>query len=77
MNQDETFRVVLIVGAALVMPVMIYSRIRAATGEKLDRWQEGAFPLFALRVCGLGAMGGLIAFMINPSSMAWSQAPIG
>lgn len=77
MTQDQTFRLALIVGAAIVMPVMIYYRIRSlATGEKLDRWQEGVFILFTLRLVGLGALGGLIAFMIDPRWMAWSSLPL-
>ena len=44
MNQDQTFRAALIIGGVIVLPVMAYYRIRSqATGEKLDRWQEGAF----------------------------------
>ena len=74
MNADGTFRAVLIIGAALVLPVMVYYRIRSQmTGEKLDRWQEGAFILFTLRPLAAAPIGGLIAFMINPSSMAWSS----
>ena len=77
MNQDQTFRCALIIGAAIVMPVMIYYRIRSqATGEKLDRWQEGAFILLTLRPLGLAAMGGLVAFMIEPRRMAWSSLPL-
>jgi protein-S-isoprenylcysteine O-methyltransferase Ste14 len=73
MSQDETFRVALIIGAAIVMPVVIYYRIRSITDEKLDRWQEGTLILFTMRPLGLAAIGGLIAFMIHPASMAWSS----
>lgn len=74
MNQDQTFRVALIIGASLVLPVMAYYRIRSqATGEKLDRWREGAFILFTLRPLAVAPIGGVIAFMINPRSMAWSS----
>ncbi len=49
MDHDQTFRVVLIVGALIVFPVMGYHRLKSqATGEALDRWQEGRFILFTL-----------------------------
>lgn len=74
MDDDQTFRIVLIVVALTVFPVMAYSRVRSqATGEKLDRWQEGRFILFTLRPVGVAAMLGLLAFTINPSWMAWSS----
>ena len=74
MDDDQPFRIVLIVAALIVFPVMAYHRLRSqATGEKLDRWQEGRFILFTLRPIGVAAMLGLLAFMINPSWMAWSS----
>ena len=74
MNHDQTFRIVLIVGALILLPIMVYHRLKSqATGEKLDRWQEGRFILFTLRPVGMITMLGLIAFMINPSWMAWSS----
>jgi protein-S-isoprenylcysteine O-methyltransferase Ste14 len=74
MDYDQKFRILLVVGAMLVFPVMAYHRLKSqATGEKLDRWQEGRFILFTLRPVGVAAMLGLLAFMINPSWMAWSS----
>ncbi len=74
MNQDQTFRLVLIVGALIVLPVMVYHRIRSqATREKLDRWQEGLFILFTLRPLGFATVLGLIAYMIDPHWMDWSS----
>jgi protein-S-isoprenylcysteine O-methyltransferase Ste14 len=74
MDDDQTFRIVLIVVGLTVFPVMAYYRLRShATGEKLDRWQEGRFILFTLRPVGVAAMLGLLAFTINPSWMAWSS----
>ena len=74
MNQDQTFRLVLIVGALFVLPVMVYHRLRSqATREKLDRWQEGLFILFTLRPLGIATVLGLIAYMIDPDWMAWSS----
>jgi protein-S-isoprenylcysteine O-methyltransferase Ste14 len=74
MDYDQKFRTVLIVGALLVFPIMAYHRLKSqATGEKLDRWQEGRFILFTLRPVGVAAMLGFLVFMINPSWMAWSS----
>ena len=71
---DQTFQDVLVVGALLILPVMLYFRIRSqATGERLDRWQEGRFILFTLRPIGLTTMLGLILYLIDPRWMQWSS----
>jgi protein-S-isoprenylcysteine O-methyltransferase Ste14 len=75
---DHPFRLVLIVGACLLLPIMLYHRLQAHTGETLDRRQEGLPILITLRLVGLAMMAGLVAYMINPASMAWSSfaAPV-
>lgn len=74
MSDDQTFRTVLTVMAALIFPVAIFHRIKSqSTGEKLDRWQEGHLILFTLRPIGIATMLGLIAYLINPAWMAWSS----
>jgi protein-S-isoprenylcysteine O-methyltransferase Ste14 len=74
MNDDKAFQIVLIVGTLLLLPIMVYHRVKSqATGEALDRWQEGRFILFTLRPFGVAAMLGLLAFMINPAWMEWSS----
>lgn len=74
MNHEQTFRVVLIVGSLILLPIAIYHRLKSqATGEKLDRRQEGLFILFTLRPVGVAGMLGLFAYMVNPSWMAWSS----
>lgn len=74
MNHEQTFRVVLIVGSLILLPIAGYHRLKSqATGEKLDRRQEGLFILFTLRPVGVTGMLGLIAYMLNPSWMAWSS----
>ena len=74
MNDDQTFRIVLIVGMLILLPIMVYHRVKArATGEALDRRQEGRFILFTLRPLGVATMLGLVAFMINPVWMEWSS----
>lgn len=74
MNSDQTFRIVLIVGALMLLPIMAYHRLKSqATCETLARWQEGRLIVFTLRPVGILGILGLIAFMINPSWMAWSS----
>ena len=77
MNDDQTFRAVLIVVLLAVLPIGIYYRLKSqATREKLDRRQEGLFILATLRPLGLALWVGLIAWMIDPDLMAWSSVPL-
>src|SRR5215831_1192492 len=58
----------------VVVPVGIYQRLRSqSTRETLDRRQEGLFILATLRPLGIVMMLGLIAYLIEPVSMAWSS----
>ncbi len=76
-NSDSTFRMVLLIGAALLLPAGFYFRLKSqSTGEALDRRQEGLPILLTLRPIGLAGCVGLIAFMVNPSAMAWSSLPL-
>jgi len=73
MNPDHTFRLALIVIAFMMLPVLAYHRVQSqASGERLDRRQEGLFILLTLRPIGLAMWLGVLAYMINPRSMAWS-----
>ena len=77
MNRDQTFSTVLLIGFLVVLPIAAYYRLKSqATGEKLDRRQEGLFMLATLRPAGLALWLGLVAYMINPSWMAWSSVPL-
>ena len=74
LNDDQIFRLVLIAGFFSVCPVGLYHRLKSqASGERLDRSQEGIFILATLRPLGLASMAGLVAFMIDPDWMRWSQ----
>jgi len=76
-SQDATFRTVLVVGILAVIPIILYHRLKSqATGEKLDRRQEGLFILATLRPVGLMLWLGVIAYMVNPAWMAWSSVPL-
>jgi len=76
-NSEEPFRLALIAGAAIVLPIAASYRVRSRrAGEKLDRRQEGLLILLTLRPAGIVAAACLIAYMIDPSSMAWSSMPV-
>jgi protein-S-isoprenylcysteine O-methyltransferase Ste14 len=76
-NQDPTFRAVLVVVFLVVLPIGIYFRFTSqATREKLDRRQEGLFILATLRPLGASFWLALIAWMIEPRWMAWSRVSL-
>lgn len=77
MSDDAIFRAVLVAGWLSLVPVLLYYRLRSqATGERLDRRQEGWFILLTLRPVGLAHMAGLLTYMVNPSRMAWAALPL-
>ncbi len=73
MAADNDLRTALVIVFAVFAPVAACFRIRSRTAEKLDRWQEGVFILFGLRLSGLPAFMGGAAWMIDPHWMAWSS----
>ena len=74
MADDQTFHRILVFVSLVIFPITLFHRIRSqATGESLDRWQEGAFILFTLRAIGGATMIGFIAYLVNPAWMAWSR----
>lgn len=81
MDNDNVFRLILIIGFVVVFPVGVYHRLKAhlASKEKLNRRAEGLFILTTLRPIAIVGMLGLLAFMINPGWMSWSSVnlPIG
>jgi protein-S-isoprenylcysteine O-methyltransferase Ste14 len=77
MHYDDLFRLIILVILVGFLPFALFHRIRSNIGgEKLDRWQEGAFILFGLRLSGLPWFIGCIIWMIDPALMAWSSVPI-
>ena len=77
MSADELFRLIFVGILVGFLPFALYHRIRSnMSGEKLDRWQEGAFILFGLRLGGLPWFIGGIVWMIDPKLMAWASVPI-
>ncbi len=74
MDHEQTFRLILILGFAAVFPIGLYHRLKSqASGEKLDRRQEGMFILLTLRPLAVLRMAGLVAWLIHPGWMSWSS----
>ena len=77
MNDNQTFRIALLVFLVIMFPIGVYHRLQSrVAGETLDRRQEGLFILATLRPLGLMHIVGVIAYVIDPSSMAWSSLPL-
>lgn len=76
MSDDQLFRWILAAEFVLFMPIGVYHRLKARTGEKLDRRQEGLFILITLRLVGFAGTAGLVAYLINPAGMAWAAVPL-
>ena len=76
MSGDDAARLVLLLIGLVFVPPALYYRLRSFTRERLDRWQEGHFILFGLRLTALVAFAGGLIWMINPAWMAWSSLPL-
>lgn len=74
MQDEQIFRVILVLGFAAIFPVGLYHRLKAnAAKEKLDRREEGIFILLTLRPIAGVRMLGMLAYLIHPPWMAWSS----
>ena len=77
MDDEQIFRLILVAGFATILPIGLYHRVKSqASGESLDRRQEGLFVLATLRPLGLAVWLGAMAYMINPAWMAWSAVSL-
>ena len=76
MSDDQPFRLILLVGVIVLLPVGIYHRLKSRTDEKLDRRQEGLFILVALRLSGMLGWLGLVVYLINPAWLSWSAVAL-
>ncbi len=76
MSDDQLFRLILLAGFIIFMPIGIYHRLKSRTDENLDRRQEGLFIMITLRLVGFAGMAGLIAYLINPACLAWTAVPL-
>jgi protein-S-isoprenylcysteine O-methyltransferase Ste14 len=73
MTDEGVFRLMVAGLFMLVLPMGLYHRIRSFTGERLTRRDEGVFIMLALRICGFGALLGLLSYLTNPAWMEWAQ----
>jgi protein-S-isoprenylcysteine O-methyltransferase Ste14 len=73
---EQPIRIALLALSLVFMPMGLYYRIASHTGEKIDRWQEGAVILFGLRLAAGVLFAGGLAWMIEPHWMAWSGLPL-
>ena len=76
MTDDTTFRLMLIIIVAVFGPIAMSYRLRSQTDEKLDRWQEGVFILFGLRLSAVPCAVAGVVWMIDSRWMVWSAMPI-
>ena len=77
MNDDLTFRWVMVAALGVLLPFGLYHRIRSqSSGESLDRRQEGVFILSTLRPTALVLWACVIAYLIEPRTMAWSSVSL-
>jgi protein-S-isoprenylcysteine O-methyltransferase Ste14 len=76
MTTDSTFRAIILANVGLCLP-NIYYRIKSqATGEKLDRSQEGIAILVGLRLCGALAAVALATYLAAPAWISWATLPL-
>jgi len=76
MSGEQPFRIALLAVLLAGFVVAVPYRLRSRTDEALDRRQEGLFILIGLRAAGMAAWLGIVAYLINPSWMAWSSLPL-
>jgi protein-S-isoprenylcysteine O-methyltransferase Ste14 len=77
MGDDLSYRMGFVVLWAVFAPVAVFYRTRSNnSGEKLDRWQEGAFILFTLRGAAAVGFAALLSFLVYPPLVAWATLPL-
>jgi len=74
MTTESTFRAVAIANIALCLPIGLYYRVKSqASGERLDRREEGILVMVGLRLCGVLAWALFAAYVMNPAWVSWSS----
>jgi protein-S-isoprenylcysteine O-methyltransferase Ste14 len=76
MTDDAWLRLAMLAIGLFFMPIGAYHRLRAHTGEPIDRWQEGVLILFGLRLTALALFAAGMVWLINPAWLAWSSLPL-
>lgn len=76
-RHEQTFRIILLVGMLIVVPILRYYRVRArAKKDQLNRRVEGTFVLLTLRPFAMAAFLALVLYVVNPKWMAWSSVAL-
>ena len=73
---EVPFRIALLVIIVLVMGAIVPFRLRARTGERFDRREEGLALAIGLRLGGLAMWIGALTYLINPAWMQWAAMPL-
>ena len=76
MHDESTFRIVLGLGLVVGVPIAVRHRLRARTGERLDRRQEGLALAISLRLLGAAHMLCLLGYLARPGWVAWATVPL-
>jgi protein-S-isoprenylcysteine O-methyltransferase Ste14 len=76
MKPDDTFRYLLMLGLLLMIVIGGYHRLRARTGEKLERLQEGFLALMGLKLSALAGAVGMVSYLSKPGSLSFSAVPL-
>jgi protein-S-isoprenylcysteine O-methyltransferase Ste14 len=77
MKTEEIFHgIAVILMLSSVSISFSYRRKAAQTGEKIDVKEEGSLILILRRIFGLLLWLSALAYLINPSWMAWSSLPL-
>jgi protein-S-isoprenylcysteine O-methyltransferase Ste14 len=76
MVEENSYRLAVLGLFVAAFPTGLYFRLRSmASGERLDRREEG-WLLVPLRLCGAAFLGGVVAYVINPTWMSWAALPL-
>ena len=77
MTPDQMFQPFVIGGFLIIIMIVLPYRLRSqATGEQLDRTQEGIPMMVTLRLAGLVLWLSVFTFMVDPARMAWAALPL-
>lgn len=76
MSGETPFRIALVVLILVTMPIGVYFRLRAASGEKISHKDEGYLFAAVLRLTGLVFWIGLFGYLLFPDYFRWAQLPL-
>src|SRR4051812_6712236 len=76
MSSESLQRLALLGMVVAFMPIGIYHRYKAHTGERLRRRDEGLFVMVGLRLCGLAAWLAVMTELLNPRLMDWARVDL-